>query len=92
MLRNFVHQYGPHATYKVEAYAAQPAGDDDPSTARRIAFERARAVQGALASAGAAAGNIRLLARGNAGGSPADRVEVIAIPPAPLHTAPSTSP
>lgn len=92
MLRNFVHQYGPKAIYKVEAYATQPEGDDDPSTARRISFGRARAVQGALVSAGAAMGNIRLLARGNAGGTPANRVEVIAIPPAGLHTAPSNSP
>ncbi|HTI03410.1 MAG TPA: hypothetical protein VL752_20890 [Acidisoma sp.] len=92
MLTAFVHRYGPEAQYSVQAFASVPAGDDDPSTPRRIALERARTVQSVLLAAGAKPNQVRLLARGNAGGTPPDRVEVVAIPPAPGHTPPSSAP
>jgi hypothetical protein len=92
MLTGFVQRYGAAAQYSVQAFASIPAGDDDPSTPRRIALDRARAVQSVLIAAGAKPGQVRLLARGNAGGTPPDRVEVIAIPPVPGHTAPSSAP
>jgi len=92
MLTGFVQRYGAEAQYSVQAFASVPAGDDDPSTPRRIALDRARAVQSVLIAAGAKPGNVRLIARGNAGGTPPDRVEVVAIPPAPGHTPPSSAP
>lgn len=92
ILRDFVRQYGPGAQYQVNAFASQPAGDSDPSTPRRIALERARGLTPVMVAAGASADHIRLITRGNAGGTPADRVEVIAIPPQAGHTAPAPSP
>lgn len=92
MLSAFVQRYGAQAQYSVQAFASVPAGDDDPSTPRRIALDRARAVQSVLIGAGALPDHVRLLARGNAGGTPPDRVEVVAIPPTPGHTAPSSAP
>lgn len=92
MLTGFVQRYGPEAQYSVQAFASVPVGDDDPSTPRRIALDRAREVQSVLVTAGAKPGHIRLIARGNAGGTPPDRVEVVAIPPTPGHTPPSSAP
>lgn len=96
ILQSFAHRSGPQFHYNVLAFAAVPKGDDDPSTPRRIALDRARAVQAALTAAGIPASHIRLLARGNAGGTPPDRVEVVAMPPqtdhSPGQTAPSPAP
>jgi hypothetical protein len=92
MLRDFTQRHGPNAQYIVRAFASQPAGDDDPSTPRRIALARAQSVQAALLDSGAEPAMVRLLALGNAGGTPANRVEVIAMPPASGHTAPQSSP
>lgn len=92
MLTGFIQRYGPETQYSVQAFASVPAGDDDPSTPRRIALDRARAIQSVLVTAGAKPGHIRLIARGNAGGTPPDRVEVVAIPPVPGHTPPSSAP
>lgn len=92
ILQSFVQRSGPQAHYTVSAFASAPKGDDDPSTPRRIALDRARAVQAALAAAGVAPGHVRLIARGNAGGTPPDRVEVVAIPPQPGHSDNASSP
>jgi outer membrane protein OmpA-like peptidoglycan-associated protein len=92
MLRDFAHRYGARAQYTIRAYATPPAGDDDPSTPRRIALERAQSVAAALMDSGVQPDRVRLLALGNAGGAPADRVEVIAIPPSSGHTTSDSSP
>ncbi|GAB0118322.1 hypothetical protein [Acidisoma sp. 7E03] len=92
ILQTFAHRSGPQFHYNVLAFASVPKGDDDPSTPRRIALDRARAVQAALTAAGIPASHIRLLARGNAGGSPPDRVEVVAMPPQTDHSPGQTPP
>ena len=92
MLRDFAQRYGATAQYVIRAFASSPAGDDDPSTPRRIALERAQAVAAALLDSGVQPDRVRLLALGNAGGSPADRVEVIAMPPSSGHTNIDSSP
>jgi outer membrane protein OmpA-like peptidoglycan-associated protein len=92
MLRDFAQRYGTDAQYVIRAFASQPAGDDDPSTPRRIALERAQSVAAALLQSGAQPDRVRLLALGNAGGTPADRVEVIAMPPSSGHTNTDSSP
>jgi outer membrane protein OmpA-like peptidoglycan-associated protein len=92
MLRDFAQRYGATAQYVIRAFASSPAGDDDPSTPRRIALERAQAVAAALLDSGVQPDRVRLLALGNAGGSPADRVEVIAMPPSTGHTNIDSSP
>jgi hypothetical protein len=92
MLRDFAQRYGPGAQYIVRAFATPPAGDDDPSTPRRIALARAQSVAAALTRSGVQPDRVRLLALGNAGGAPADRVEVIAMPPSSGHTSSDSSP
>jgi hypothetical protein len=92
LIRDFVSRHGTTVLYVVRAFAAQPKGDDDPSTPRRIALTRAQGVQEALTAAGVDPIHIRLLALGNSGGTPADRVDLIAMPASPGHTAPSSSP
>jgi outer membrane protein OmpA-like peptidoglycan-associated protein len=92
MLRDFAQRYGAKAQYVVRAFASAPAGDDDPSTPRRIALERAQSVAAALLDSGVQPDRVRLLALGNAGGTPADRVEVIAMPPSSGHTNTDSSP
>ncbi|WP_284946883.1 hypothetical protein [Acidisoma cladoniae] len=84
MLRDFAQRSGSQAHYIVRAFASPPAGDDDDdaSTPRRLSLARAQSVQAALLDAGAKPALIRLLAMGPAGGTPADRVEVVAVPPA----------
>jgi hypothetical protein len=80
-LQDFAHNRASRPMqYVVSAYAAAAPGDDDPSTPRRLALSRAQAVQAALLEAGVPGGRIRLLALGAAGGSPPDRVEVVASP------------
>jgi hypothetical protein len=86
MLRDFAARHGADAHYVIRAYATPPAGDDDPSTPRRIALMRAQSVASALTDSGIQADQVRLLALGDAGGAPADRVEVIAMPPSSGHT------
>jgi hypothetical protein len=90
MLRDFAARHGADAHYVIRAYATPPAGDDDPSTPRRIALMRAQSVASALTDSGIQADRVRLLALGNAGGAPADRVEVIAMPPSSGHTSSDT--
>jgi outer membrane protein OmpA-like peptidoglycan-associated protein len=81
MLRDFAHNRANRSMqYVVSAYAAAAPSDDDPSTPRRLALSRAQAVQAALLEAGVPGGRIRLLALGAAGGSPPDRVEIVASP------------
>jgi hypothetical protein len=92
MLRDFTQRHGTETQYIVRAYASAPAGDDDPSTPRRVALARAQSVASALLDSGAQADEVRLLALGNAGGSPPNRVEVIAMPPPSGHTASQSSP
>jgi outer membrane protein OmpA-like peptidoglycan-associated protein len=92
MLRDFAGRYGGNAQYIIRAFATSPAGDDDPSTPRRIALSRAQSVATALLASGVQPGRVRLLALGNAGGTPADRVEVIAMPPLSGHTNTDSSP
>lgn len=92
MIRDFVTHHGTGILYVVRAYASAPAGDDDPSDPRRIALSRAQAVQAALLDAGVPPLKIRLLALGHAGGTPADRVEVIAMPASSGHSSSSSSP
>jgi outer membrane protein OmpA-like peptidoglycan-associated protein len=92
MLRDFAGRYGAAAHYIVRAFATSPAGDDDPSTPRRIALARAQSVATALAGSGVPPDRVRLLALGSAGGTPPDRVEVIAIPPSSGHTNIDSSP
>jgi hypothetical protein len=84
MLRDFAQRSGSQAHYIVRAFASPPAGDDDDdgSAPRRLSLARAQSVQAALLDAGAKPDLIRLLAMGPAGGTPADRVEVIAVPAA----------
>ncbi|HEX3984908.1 MAG TPA: hypothetical protein VHX12_14545 [Acidisoma sp.] len=91
MIRDFVVRHGTGILYVVRAFASEPKGDDDPSDPRRIALARARAVQAALLDAGANPLRVRLLALG-AGGTPPERVELIAMPPASGHTGSSSSP
>ena len=92
MLRDFAQRYGGAAFYVIRAFASQPAGDDDPSTARRLALARAQSVAAALTESGVQPDRVRLLALGHAGGSPADRVEVIATPPSSGHTTSESTP
>ena len=92
MLRDFAQRYGAGARYIVRAFASPPAGDDDPSTPRRIALARAQSVAAALMGSGVPADRVRLLALGNSGGAPADRVEVIAMPPSSGHTTSESTP
>ena len=92
MLRDFAQRYGGTAEYVIRAFATPPAGDDDPSTPRRLALARAQAVAAALETSGVQPERVRLLALGNAGGSPADRVEVIAMPPSSSHTTSESTP
>ncbi len=92
MLRDFAQRYGPQAQYIIRAYASAPAGDDDPSTPRRISLARAQSVAAVLAASGAQPEHLRVLALGNTGGATADRVEVIAMPPASGHTASDSTP
>jgi outer membrane protein OmpA-like peptidoglycan-associated protein len=92
MLRDFAQRYGAGAHYVIRAFASAPAGDDDPSTPRRIALQRAQSVAAALMESGVQADRVRLLALGDAGGTPADRVEVIAMPPSSGHTNTDSSP
>jgi hypothetical protein len=92
MLRDFAQRHGTETRYIVRAYASAPAGDDDPSTPRRVALARAQSVASALLDSGAQPDEVRLLALGNAGGSPPNRVEVIAMPPPSGHTASQSSP
>jgi outer membrane protein OmpA-like peptidoglycan-associated protein len=92
MLRDFAQRYGAGAEYVVRAFATPPVGDDDPSTPRRIALARAQSVAAALTHSGVQPDRVRLLALGNAGGTPADRVEVIAMPPSSGHTSSDSSP
>lgn len=92
LIRDFVSRHGTTVLYVVRAFASQPKGDDDPSSPRRIALTRAQGVQEALTAAGVDPIHIRLLALGNAGGTPADRVDLIAMPASSGHTAPSSSP
>ncbi len=91
LIRDFVLHHGKDTLYVVRAFATQPQGDDDPSSPRRIALFRAQAVQSALMDAGAGPTHVRLLALGNAGGTPPNRVELIAMPPANGHNPPSSS-
>jgi outer membrane protein OmpA-like peptidoglycan-associated protein len=86
MLRDFAQRYGTDTQYIIRAFASPPAGDDDPSTPRRISLERAQSVAAALTDSGVQPDRLRLLALGNAGGAPADRVDVIAMPPSSGHT------
>lgn len=88
MLRDFAQRSGSSAHYIVRAFASPPKGDDDDdaSAPRRLSLARAQAVQSALLDAGAKPGLIRLLAMGPAGGTPADRVEIIAVPPSSPST------
>jgi hypothetical protein len=86
MLRDFVQRHGADAHYVIRAFASPPAGDDDPSTPRRIALMRAQSVAAALTESGIEPDRLRLLALGDAGGAPADRVDVIAMPPSVGHT------
>jgi type IV pilus biogenesis protein CpaD/CtpE len=90
MLRGFAQHSDAAALYIIRAFAAPPAGDDDPSTPRRIALARAQSVAAALTDAGVQPDRLRLLALGNAGGVPADRVDIIAMPPSSGHTQPNT--
>jgi hypothetical protein len=91
-LRDFAHNRASRPTqYVVSAYAAAAPGDDDPSTPRRLALSRAQAVQTALLEAGVPGGRIRLLALGNAGGSPPNRVEVVASPSGAPRPQPSSA-
>jgi hypothetical protein len=92
MLRDFAQRYGPDADYVIRAFASAPAGDDDPSTPRRISLARAQSVSSALLQAGAQPGHVRILALGDAGGTPANRVDVIAMPPPSGHTASQSPP
>jgi hypothetical protein len=92
MLRNFATRYGATTQYVVRAFASAPAGDDDPSTPRRISLARAQSVAAALIDSGVPPDRVRLLALGSAGGTPTDRVEVIAMPPSSGHTDPQSSP
>ncbi len=92
MLRDFTQRHGTGTQYIVRAYASAPPGDDDPSTPRRIALARAQSVASALFDSGAQPDAVRLLALGDAGGSPPNRVEVIAMPPPSGHTASQSSP
>jgi hypothetical protein len=92
MLRNFTERYAAGTQYIVRSFASAPPGDDDPSTPRRIALARAQSVASALLDSGAQPDKVRLLALGDAGGSPANRVEVIAMPPSSGHTASPSSP
>jgi outer membrane protein OmpA-like peptidoglycan-associated protein len=92
MLRDFAGRYGGAAHYIVRAFATSPAGDDDPSTPRRIALARAQSVATALLASGVQPDRLRLLALGSAGGTPPDRVEVIAMPPSSGHTNTDSSP
>ncbi len=92
MLRDFGQRHGAAAQYIVRAFASAPAGDDDPSTPRRISLSRAQSVSAALLDAGVPGDRVRLLALGTTGGAPADRVEVIAMPPASGHTVAQPSP
>jgi hypothetical protein len=92
MLRDFTQRHGADTQYIVRAYASAPPGDDDPSTPRRIALARAQSVASALFDSGAQPDAVRLLALGDAGGSPPNRVEVIAMPPPSGHTASQSSP
>jgi hypothetical protein len=92
MLRDFGQRPGADEQYIVRAFASAPAGDDDPSTPRRISLARAQTVSAALLDAGVPPDRVRLLALGTTGGAPADRVEVIAMPPASGHTASQPSP
>jgi hypothetical protein len=92
MLRDFARNRSSRSMqYVVSAYAAAAAGDDDPSTPRRLALSRAQAVQAALLEAGVPGGRIRLLALGDAGGSPPNRVEVVASPSGAPPASPSPS-
>jgi hypothetical protein len=92
MLRDFAQRHGTETQYIVRAYAAAPPGDDDPSTPRRVALARAQSVASALFESGAQPDTVRLLALGNAGGSPPNRVVVIAMPPPSGHTPSQSSP
>ena len=92
MVRDFAGRYGGDAHYIIRAFATSPAGDDDPSTPRRIALSRAQSVAAALLESGVQPDRLRLLALGNAGGTPGDRVEVIAMPPSSGHTNTDSSP
>ena len=92
MLRDFAERYGDAAQYIIRAFATPPTGDDDPSTPRRIALARAQSVAAALMASGVHPEHVRLLALGDAGGAPADRVEVIAMPPQNGHTNTDSSP
>ena len=92
MVRDFATRYGGAAQYTIRAFATSPAGDDDPSTPRRIALARAQSVAAALMQSGVQPDRLRLLALGSAGGAPADRVEVIATPPSSGHTNAVSSP
>jgi translation initiation factor IF-2 len=92
MLRDFAQRHGAATQYIVRAFAAAPPGDDDPSTPRRVALARAQSVASALFDSGAQPDTVRLLALGDAGGSPPNRVEVIAMPPPSGHTASQSSP
>lgn len=92
MLRDFAQRHGADAEYVIRAFASPPAGDDDPSSPRRIALARAQSVAAGLMDSGVQPDRVRLLALGNAGGTPADRVEVIAMPPSSGHTNIDSSP
>jgi outer membrane protein OmpA-like peptidoglycan-associated protein len=92
MVRDFAGRSGGAAQYVIRAFATAPAGDDDPSTPRRIALARAQSVAAALMASGIQSDRLRLLALGNAGGAPADRVEVIAMPPSSGHTPSESTP
>ncbi|MBW4024849.1 MAG: hypothetical protein HIU92_17270, partial [Proteobacteria bacterium] len=92
ILRNFAQRYGPGAEYIIRAFASAPAGDNDPSTPRRTSLARAQTVAAALAASGVPQKRVRLLALGDTGGKIADRVQVIAMPPASRHTASDSSP
>ncbi|MCB8879069.1 hypothetical protein ACELLULO517_02400 [Acidisoma cellulosilytica] len=92
LIRDFVSRHGTTILYIVRAYASQPKGDDDPSSPRRIALTRAQGVQAALTAAGVDPIHIRLLALGNSGSTPADRIDLIAMPPSSGHSNASSSP